>query len=132
MAWNTGTSYSGGSPITAALINGIGADFRTWGGNVDAAGNQLVNCGGIAVTSGNVGIGTGSPVDPLHIHLATNKNLNVLLVGGVVSVTAINDAHNANCDLALFALSYQLNGLPSSNPGAGTKQIWYDPSDGNR
>jgi hypothetical protein len=22
--------------------------------------------------------------------------------------------------------------LPASNPGAGTKQLWYDPADGNR
>ena len=26
----------------------------------------------------------------------------------------------------------EINGLPSSSPGAGTKQFWYDPSDGNR
>lgn len=25
-----------------------------------------------------------------------------------------------------------IRGLPSSNPGAGTKKFWYDPSDGNR
>ena len=26
----------------------------------------------------------------------------------------------------------QITGLPSSNPGAGSKQFWYDPADGNR
>ena len=26
----------------------------------------------------------------------------------------------------------QLYNLPSANPGAGTKQLWYDPADGNR
>jgi hypothetical protein len=26
----------------------------------------------------------------------------------------------------------QITGLPSSSPGAGSKQFWYDPSDGNR
>jgi hypothetical protein len=30
--------------------------------------------------------------------------------------------------------SYKLgiSGLPNFNPGKGTKQLWYDPADGNR
>jgi hypothetical protein len=25
-----------------------------------------------------------------------------------------------------------ISNLPAANPGAGTKQLWYDPADGNR
>jgi hypothetical protein len=34
--------------------------------------------------------------------------------------------------VALSPTGFEVDGLPSSNPGAGTKQFWYDPSDGNR
>jgi hypothetical protein len=43
MAFNTNSSYSTGTAITAALISGIGLDFRTWGQNVDAGGYNLAN-----------------------------------------------------------------------------------------
>jgi hypothetical protein len=33
---------------------------------------------------------------------------------------------------ALGPASLTMTGLPSSNPGAGSKQFWYDPSDSNR
>jgi hypothetical protein len=31
-----------------------------------------------------------------------------------------------------FNRNIRINNLPSSSPGAGTKQLWYDPADGNR
>ena len=52
MAWNTGNSYTITSPVNTALINGIGNDLRTWGGNVDAGGNSLLNCAGIGGLTG--------------------------------------------------------------------------------
>jgi hypothetical protein len=63
VAWNTGTSYSGGTFLTAALINRIGNDLRTWGGNVDAGAYGLANlatlsgASGQIVVTGNIGMG---------------------------------------------------------------------------
>ena len=34
--------------------------------------------------------------------------------------------------LVLTPTSFTTQNLPSANPGAGTKQLWYDPADGNR
>jgi hypothetical protein len=33
---------------------------------------------------------------------------------------------------ALSSTFFQMTGLPSSNPGAGSKRFWYDPADGDR
>lgn len=45
MAWNTSTSYTAASAWGADEANGVGLDLRTWGGPVDAAGNNLSNLG---------------------------------------------------------------------------------------
>lgn len=66
MAWNTGNSYPSGTPLTAALIIGIGNDFRTWGGNVDGGGYSLSNLAGL-FTAGSVGIGTPSTATKLSV-----------------------------------------------------------------
>jgi hypothetical protein len=47
MAWNTSNSYSASAALTTAILNGIGNDLRTWGGNVDAAANSLNSLLGI-------------------------------------------------------------------------------------
>lgn len=39
---------------------------------------------------------------------------------------------NASGSCALSPTVLSVSGLPSSNPGAGSKQVWYDPSDGYR
>jgi hypothetical protein len=35
-------------------------------------------------------------------------------------------------DAFLGPSELMVSGLPSSNPGTGSKKFWYDPSDGNR
>src|ERR1035441_8468532 len=60
MAWSTGNSYTTGTAITAAIMNGIGNDLRTWGGNVDGGGNNLANVAQLTAT-GKIGAGTASP-----------------------------------------------------------------------
>ena len=175
MAWNTGNSYVGGTAVTAALINGIGNDFRTWGGNVDAGGYSLVNCAGVTtnlltilsgnlisiqttanaialnlsaaipsgvgasaflqaytttgVTSGDTRIGgiawlrlgditSGKASSALYVYVAND--------GVLISGLTIDNSGNATIAGGLTILN-----LPSTNPGAGSKQAWYDPSDGN-
>jgi hypothetical protein len=70
MAWISSNSYSGGStPITDALLNGIGSDIRTWGGNVDAGANALVNCSYLRLNPATL---PGSPVSGMFAMDASN------------------------------------------------------------
>lgn len=86
MAWNSSTSWvSGDTPTLATVLNNIGLDIRTWGGNVDGGGYNLTNLAQIhgasnvlklytnstervRVTDIGVGIGTaGAPDTVLHV-----------------------------------------------------------------
>jgi hypothetical protein len=74
----------------------------------------------------------------LHVHIGTDLNLWVENGGGMVRLNAANDLGTANCPLALLAQSFifqsgpiLMPNLASSNPGAGSKQLWYDPATGN-
>ena len=67
MGWITGNSYTTTSPVNTALINGIGSDLRTWGGPVDAGGNNLANVAQLT-TTGKVGIGFASPASRLYVN----------------------------------------------------------------
>src|SRR4051812_25024819 len=78
MAWHTLNTYISTDAVTDTIMNGIGNDLRTWGGNVDAGGYALANCLSVAgptganplsfnangsermriTSAGNVGIGT--------------------------------------------------------------------------
>ncbi len=51
MAWNTSNSYVTTDPISNTTFNGIGNDFRTWGGDVDGGGYSLNNLVGISASS---------------------------------------------------------------------------------
>ena len=54
MAWSTLTSYTTTSPVNAALLNGIGTDLRTWGGNVDGGANGLANLAYLRLNPGTL------------------------------------------------------------------------------
>ncbi|MFB3828968.1 MAG: hypothetical protein ACE15B_19535 [Bryobacteraceae bacterium] len=43
-------SYLTTTPVDAAFANAVAADLRTWGGQVDAGGNNLINLGNLYVT----------------------------------------------------------------------------------
>jgi hypothetical protein len=60
MPWNTSNSYATSAALTAAIINGIGNDLRTWGGNVDAGGNALVNAASVTLNPASL---PGSPAN---------------------------------------------------------------------
>lgn len=52
MAWNTSTSWvTSDAPVLATVINDIGLDIRTWGGNVDAGGYYLANLERLGLTA---------------------------------------------------------------------------------
>jgi hypothetical protein len=85
-------------------------------------------------TSGNFGIGTSSPAFVLSVRAGASGNsvFNVNATATGIELRANNDANSAFSTLGLSASSYVFGALPGTNPGAGTKQLWYDPADSNR
>ena len=110
---------------------------------------------------GNVGIGTAGPAVKLHVEVTADdtEGFRISRSGGAfmlrikphdvfntgVSIVASNNSAAAvpmrigasQLDLSatyinMVSGSIALPLLPSSNPGAGTKKLWYDPADGNR
>lgn len=73
MAWNSIITWANGQRPGATDFNSWGLDVRTWGGNVDAGGNQLVNTSAIAVG--------GSPLSGRALSLLGST----ALVGAVLS-----------------------------------------------
>ncbi len=50
MAWLSPTNWQPpDKPVLATVLNNLGLDLRTWGGNVDAGGNSLLNLNSLAV-----------------------------------------------------------------------------------
>jgi hypothetical protein len=74
-------------------------------------------------TSGNVGIGTTSPVTLLHVRETTNQNIlfNQDVNGGMLGaagIVAVNDANSAYVPLGFYASQYYFGG--GGNIGIGT------------
>jgi hypothetical protein len=49
-----------------------------------------------------------------------------------ISQAGFYTSNGGSTDAFLGPSELMVTGLPSSNPGAGSKKFWYDPSDGNR
>ena len=102
----SGTSLS----ITTAGSSGVVAiSSATTGMSISYGSNACyISAGGLVVGAGAV---------PANAYLQYNQ----LSIGSYPNPVMI-----------LTATSFSLDGLPSSNPGGGTKQFWYDPSDSDR
>jgi hypothetical protein len=87
-------------------------------------------------SAGIVSIARAPYPDPNHIfqvRVATDRNVFFGAVAGPeILIQCLNDAVSNYVSFTLAASSYSLKGLRSSNPGAGSQQLWYDPADGNR
>lgn len=81
MAWLSSIVWAiTDTPVLATVVNNIGKDIRTWGGNVDAGGNDLTNTGSVLLNAGKkIGIGTTTPGEDLAI--AGSGNHQVSIVG---------------------------------------------------
>ena len=75
-----GTTGSIGSygTTTGATLNNLTADIHTWGGNVDAGGNSLVNCAGVVGP-------TGRPLTPIG---TAAYNFSPQTPGGTLAATS--------------------------------------------
>jgi hypothetical protein len=64
--------------------------------------------------------------------VSSDRTIFIGSLGGEVAIQATNDAASIYKPLRFAASNYVFDNLPSSNPGAGSKNFWYDPADGNR
>ena len=141
-AWAEVTSISGGANLTHPnVVTKVGTTGQIVEGGI--TDQSAANSGSVQISaSGRVGIGIAPGGYTLRARPAADQNLGVGPAGavtGAVSINAINDAASANtplefrASLAVFTVgNVAITNLPSASPGAGTRQLWYDPADGNR
>lgn len=76
---------------------------------------------GICYTGGNVGIGTASPVNPLHIHVGADQNLLVGTYQGAAYLQTVNDAANATTPMQFLGSQFTFRAFNGTgNVGIGT------------
>lgn len=92
-----------------------------------------------AADDGKIGIGTSNPFERLVVRTGVNANIIFGVFSGKPFISATTDGGGAGVNLILNAYAIEffperliMAALPASNPGAGTKQLFYDPADGNR
>lgn len=114
--WTSASIFVGGSgPATAFLtVNPVGEIIISDVGTLIQAvlnyeGLELVDAGGITYAAfSNVG------------------------ANNVITMISPGHINEFNAQVSDTSLMLTLKGLPSTNPGAGSNQIWYDPADSNR
>jgi hypothetical protein len=99
-----------------------------WTGNIDGGGFDLTNVH--KVTAQNVEVSAVSPLLRI-LELGTNKFVDVS-IDSTGLVTFKNFGGSVVLGLETMTGHITMPFIPSSNPGAGTKKVWYDPADGNR
>jgi hypothetical protein len=147
-----GTAQIQSLAVTNAKINDLSvakltAGMATFTGTVTFA--QASSASQVVITSSSITIATnavGSLVlsstgDATFTSAATSGS--TVISGGTITGTLAVEANititpgsltvqnGANVSV-LGPSSFSMNALPSSSPGAGSKQFWYDPSDGDR
>ena len=107
------------NPVLTDLDN-ISRDIRTWGGNVDAAGNSLTNLGGLYTNAGtSTGIGTNTPAYTLDVK-AVAANVAARFAGGATGSSnncQIRIAGTKDGELWMFG--------PDTISGSGAKDLYF-------
>ena len=117
---------------TGAFLNNQSSGGRQWlisssgSSSTGGAGNlgftditDSVNAITVLISGSvaNFGIDTTAPTAPLHVHAATNQNLLVQINSGL-TITANNDANNANVPLNIAATALSLNATTATFSGS--------------
>lgn len=151
-----GFNLSGVGVLTAATINastGVAAAYLNVAGALDGVNayfsgtmsvdGQISSLSAVKITRGLSLLVEGDAGWTKWMYTGGAGATN-LLVGVGIAASYIQSAENSTSwstrPLSLQALGgdvhigggLALTNLPSSSPGAGTKMLWYDPSDGNR
>jgi hypothetical protein len=89
-------------------------------------GDILVSANNLTLTSGTAGNLDDTSKNGAAIYMDTSGQIKIFFAAAGVNPRTLTQ-------YALFDGSgLQLNLLPSSDPGAGSKRFWYDPTDSNR
>ncbi len=125
-AWFKQVFIGGSSPTSAAIT-------------ADSGGNVAISLAAGALT---VNIDTTNYFKVTQVGAQTNfsqvgPNLIRTDAGGGVRYAQLSSSGTASgVDLSgtwsIGSAVFSMTALPSSNPGAGSKRFWYDPTDGNR
>jgi hypothetical protein len=151
MAWPT--PPNAGDLIEDTLMDAIIDALALWGGNVNAGGHNLTGVTTLGATSLNVtnvnsSAGAASFTTAAGSILLKPQNSGAGSGGGLQIEDPTGGAfwivdnftqvfrifHSSGLPVLALTVSggVAINQLPSANPGAGTKQLWYDPADSNR
>lgn len=149
MAWLS--DLIDGSVIYAADINdryGISGGKQTWRGDVDAAGHSLDNLASLGATNMTGRLSLINSLAEDAVRIGSGANYYQIGRGGVTGYLTyvgvqqsfsgyqwwVKDS-GGNTEAVMVVDNnghMSLFNMPSSNPGAGSKKLWYDPADGNR
>lgn len=141
-AWIEVTPVAGGAGLTHAnVVTKVGSAGQIVEGGITdlSAGNsQKITI----LASGLVGIGNSSPDVTLSVAAASSPfafSLRYAAGGtpfyiGVNSAGGLQISNGSGNQVMVIGQngSILFQTLPGANPGAGSKQIWYDPADSNR
>lgn len=138
-AWSfiRASSSAGATKLLAGVTSGA-SYIQSMAQGTDWATKPLI----LQANGGRVGIGV-SPVAWLDVKATDNADGIILRGSAGNKYLALQAEHEADTGGILYwngsgftaiAIRGQLKlpELPSANPGAGTKKLWYDPADGNR
>ena len=124
LRWN----FNNGSPLI--VLTSAGVFLVGQGRTTPAFGNSMLEVGGgrTYITANNeqygLGVlyGNGSGQTPVFIGASNSATPDMIL------------SNNGGTELMrlLTGGGIRIMGLPSADPGAGSKQLWYDPADSNR
>lgn len=160
MAWPV--DKADGDVLTAAHVNAIKNSVVTWQGQVDANSNALANFSTLRSALPTLGGALGSAIEPMRLEAMSPVNRDSLtmflakeaaagdwtganwhirrildnsyVVGEIIFGPGSVEFSNSNGTISMQMIGTNIvtPNLRSTNPGAGTKQLWYDPADGNR
>ena len=102
--------------VVAGISSGSSGSFRVNTTGIDTGSDVF-----IVKANGNVGIGTTSPNDKLHIKIGTNLNWQFGYPNSsVTTLAALNDAESAYVEGRIDASALTLNSQSGGNVGIGT------------
>lgn len=139
------TSTIAATQVNAGTLNAFNITGSTISGNTISGGTisgTTITGGSLTIVNSNITVSidgtnyvkvldtnTGAYTQVLATEVqSASSSATGIVAPGSVTVTKSSGAQQALLDPGTL----KMTNLPSANPGAGTKQFWYDPADSNR